>query len=282
MGEGAIVFSPLPKDWADLRLLEYYQSLAQITEIFRNQPADVSEWTSAYASEPERTAAHRIADLGRRISKLRGEVASENEILSTERRLKLLFSGTGDGLVSRTAEILREFGLQVVEGPKGRADLLVWDGKRLAAAEVKGVDGTAREYHHRQVITWAAETNSALCATPDDRKQHPELEQYAQKLSELGIDTASPVTDLECRGLMIIGTFRQAPLEERDQLASYPDPVTRAIERTSVRALTGLDLYCLLQEARQDPKQKNAAVDALLSGDEVLSAKDWRKIIAKR
>jgi hypothetical protein len=281
VGKGAIVFSPSPRNWGDIRLLDYYQSLAQITEVLRNRPTDVPEWTNAYVGEPERAAIGRITDLELRISELHGEVASQNVIVSTERQLKVLFSGTGDSLVSRTAEALRELGLRVVEGPKGRADLLVWDGKRLAAAEVKGVDGTAREYHHRQVVTWAAETNSALSATAEDRKQHPELEQYALKLSELGIDTARPVADLECRGLMIIGTFRQVSLEERDQSSSYPDAVTRAIERTSVRALTGLDLYCLLQEARRDPNQRKAIVDALFSGDGVLSAKDWRAVIAK-
>jgi hypothetical protein len=281
IGEGAIVFSPLPRNWDDLQLLGYYQSLAQITDVLRSQPTDVAGWTSSYASEQERKAIDRIADLEQRISELRGEVALQDGILSTERRLKLLFSGTGDDLVSRTAEALRELGLHVVEGPRGRADLLVWDGKRLAASEVKGVDGTAREYHLRQVVTWAAETNSALSATPEDRKQHPELEQYAQKLSELGIDTARPVTDIECRGLMIIGTFRQMPLEERDRKTSFPDPVSRAIERTSVCALTGMDLYCLLQGTRHDPNQKTVVVDDLLSRDGVLPAMDWRTIITK-
>jgi hypothetical protein len=281
MGEGAIVFSPLPRNLGDAYLLEYYQSLAQIANLLRSQPIDLPEWTSSYASEPEKTAIDRIADLERRISELQNGVASQRGIVSTEKQLKLLFSGTGDSLVSRTAEALREFGLRVVEGPKGRADLLVWDGKRLAAAEVKGVDGTAREYHYRQVVIWAAETNAALSATPNDRKQNPELEQYTQKLSELGIDTARPVTDIESRGLMIIGTFRQVPLEKRDQNASFPDPVRRAIERTSICALTGLDLYCLLQEARHDPNEKTVVVNDLLSRDGVLPVKDWRAIITK-
>jgi hypothetical protein len=179
-----------------------------------------------------------------------------------------------------TAEALRELGLQVVEGPKSRADLLIWDGKRLAAAEIKGVDGAARENHYRQVVTWAAETNSALSATSDDRKEHPELEQYAQKLSQLGIDTKGPITDLECRGLMIIGTFRQVPLEQRDPSASYPDPVSRAIARASIRALTGLDLYCMVQEGRRDPNQRAAILDALLSGAGVLPGKNWREIMS--
>jgi hypothetical protein len=56
---------------------------------------------------------------------------------------------------------------------------------------------------------------------PAERKQDPELEQYAERLTDLGFDMSGPVTNLECRGLMIIATHRQMPLDQRPS-ESFP------------------------------------------------------------
>jgi hypothetical protein len=218
-------------------------------------------------------------NLNKEISALTAGVTEQSAVITSEQWLKLLYSGTGDDLVSVVGFALRELGLQVVEGPRRRADLLVWDGSRLAAAEVKGLDGTAREANHRQAVRWAADVNACLSATPEDRKQDSDLERYAEKLTELGLNVSSPINNLECRGLMIINTFRQTPLHERNS-DSYPDPVVRAIARSNVCALTGLDLYCLLKQAREEPSKKSEVTDILLSSlNGVLAAIDWREFI---
>src|SRR5262249_24189740 len=147
----------------------------------------------------------RIKALEAEISERQANVASQVEIVSAERRLKLLYSGTGDDLVAVAASALRELGLNVIEGPKRRADLVLWDGGGLlVAAEVKGLDGAARENNFRQTERWIAELNAALSMDPADRADDPELEQYGKALTELGLDVSRPSSELTCRGLMII------------------------------------------------------------------------------
>jgi hypothetical protein len=63
---------------------------------------------------------------------------------------------------------------------------------------------------------------------------------------------------------MIIGTHRQIALDVRPG-DNFPDPVRRAIERTNVCALTGLDLYCLLQTIRANPNRKVDIVEIISS-----------------
>jgi hypothetical protein len=216
--------------------------------------------------------------LQKEIETLTTECNNNAQVVSAERRLKLLYAGTGDDLVTVTASALRELGFRVTEGPKRRADLLVWDGKRLAAAEVKGLDGTARENNFRQAERWIAEVNAALTMAPAERKQDPELEQYAERLTELGLDLSSAVANVECRGLMIIATHRQMPLDQRPS-ESFPDPVVRLLSRSAVCALTGLDLYCFLQQARNNEIRRSEISKMLLAESGVVTFQDWRDVI---
>jgi hypothetical protein len=78
---------------------------------------------------------------------------------------------------------------------------------------------------------------------------------------------------------MIIGTYRQIPLDARP-VDSFPDPVARAIARSNVCALTGLDLYCLVQQIRADPNRKAGIVDKLFSTNGVVTPADWRTILS--
>jgi hypothetical protein len=80
---------------------------------------------------------------------------------------------------------------------------------------------------------------------------------------------------------MIIGTFRQTPLPDRPP-ESFPDTVARAIQRSRVCALTGLDLYCFLQEAKIDPTRKPNFVNKLFGNNGPISAKDWHMFISEK
>jgi hypothetical protein len=276
---GVIVFSPAPKQWQNTTgIYAYLEAIASLPELLARTSNAVPDWADAFQSQREREAVTEISSLDRKIAALQRRREEVIGLVSAEKHLKLLYTGTGGSILEITMEALREFGLNVVEGPHPRADLLVWDGgHRLAAAEVKGLDGPARESNHRQAIRWAADVNAALAARREDRDA--DLALYAEKLGELGLDVDTPTTEIECRGLMIIGTYRQTPLGTRSA-DSFPDPVTRAIARSNVCALTGLDLYCLLHEVRADPNRK-AEVDQLFSINGVIAPADWRSVISE-
>jgi hypothetical protein len=167
IGKGAIVFSPAPRSWENENLVPYYDAVTKLPNQLNREATNAPEWTVIFRSKQEETAITRMTDLNKEISALTSGVTEQTAIITSEQRLKLLYSGTGEDLVSVVASALREVGLRLVEGPRRRADLLVWDGNRLAAAEVKGLDGTAREANHRQAVRWAADVNACLSATPD-------------------------------------------------------------------------------------------------------------------
>jgi hypothetical protein len=279
-GNGLVVFSPPPLNWEEPRLLDYLGAISELAGALKRPIGDAPAWSDAFTSIREQDATTRIRELQKEIETLTTESNNNAQVVSAERRLKLLYAGTGDDLVTVTAFALRELGFRVTEGPKRRADLLAWDGKRLAAAEVKGLDGTVRENNFRQAERWIAEVNAALTMAPAERKQDPELEQYAERLTELGLELSSPVTDVECRGLMIIATHRQMPLDQRPS-ESFPDPVARLLARSTVCALTGLDLYCFLQQARNNEIRRGEIAKMLLAEGGVVAAQDWRDVVTR-
>ena len=122
-----------------------------------------------------------------------------------------------------------EFGLKVVAGPHPRADLLIWDGNtRLAAAEVRGLTGPVRERNLRQAERWAADVNSALTATPEDRKADIELEQYAAGRRREETCSGTRVSRIDDYQYL-----RATPLDQRTS-ENFPNPVRRTIERSRV------------------------------------------------
>src|SRR3984893_9828841 len=162
VGKGAIVFSPWPKSWTDPELVGYFEALAKIPDLLNRALDLVHEWTDAFQSERERGALTEIANREHKIAQVKGQSDAKKSTVSSERTLKLLYSGTDNSLVVAAATAIEELGLKVVNGPRVRADLLIWDGqRRLASAEVKGLEGPARENHHRQAVRWAADVNSA-------------------------------------------------------------------------------------------------------------------------
>jgi hypothetical protein len=273
-GHGVIVFMPKPNLWT-----EPYLDATTALKDRRDRPEDeLPDWATRFQVIDEQSALGRIANAQNQIQAAQLQIEQEQTIVAYLRKSKVLYAGTGAILVEETAVVLREFGLNVVEGPHPRADLLIWNGSRLAAAEIKGLEGAAREADLRQVNAWVAEVNRTLSEDHQGRKSDPVLIQYEEKLTELGIDVSSPILDLECQGIMIIGTFRKTPLDTRPA-ESFPHPVAKLIERFDVCALTGLDLYCLFQELKTNPSRKQKIAEGLFAIRGVMPARNWRQFI---
>lgn len=79
---------------------------------------------------------------------------------------------------------------------------------------------------------------------------------------------------------MIIGAHRRTPLDKRP-VESFPDPVVKLINRFDVAAMTGLDLYCLLEQAKRDPSQKRSIAKKLMNFQGIMPPLDWRKFNAE-
>jgi hypothetical protein len=162
-GNGAIVFSPPAKNWNDSGLLAYFEAIARVPELLGPALKIVPGWTDAFQSKAEREGLGRISEINREIAALEQRRGKELELVEEETQLKCLYSGHDNSLVETAEKALRELDLRVVRGPHPRADLLIWDGgERLAACEVKGLKGTAREHNLRQMERWVADVKSTL------------------------------------------------------------------------------------------------------------------------
>lgn len=278
-GKGAIIFSPPLKEPQHQGIPDYLEAATRVADLLRPETTDAApSWTNDFLSKAEVDAAVRIDDIEQKVASLQSARMEALEKVESEKRLKILYSGYDRSLVAAVRQALTELGLKVADGPHPRADLLVWDGgKRLAAAEVKGLAGTAREFNLGQTHRWVSDVNAAFVATAEELTQHPELQQYLDRLTSLGLEI-SQNQDIRCHGLMIIGTFRDTPLNER-LVDSFPHQLMGLIARSKFSAMTGLDLYCLLQQVREASVPAERAIDMLFSQAGVVPAQNWDRAI---
>jgi hypothetical protein len=124
-GKGLIVFSPPPLNWNEPRLLDYFGAISELPNALNRPIGSAPAWSDAFTSIREQDTTKRIRALEQEIAVLTAESNQNSEVVLAERRLKLLYAGTGDDLVTIAASALRELGLKVTEGPKRRADLIV-------------------------------------------------------------------------------------------------------------------------------------------------------------
>jgi hypothetical protein len=272
LGKGFVIFTPPQKNVAVELSRTHYRNVVTIPDYLIASPEALPDWTQEYQIDVEKSALDRISTLRSEIAELDGQVLEQQQVLQSVQSLKQLFVGTGDSFVDCVAHALTELGLKVVQGPRGRADLIGYDGKQVATFEIKGLEGSARESNLRQTERWVADIKFTLTANADEITGDSDLVAYAAKIHELEISKGA---DLNCKGIMIIGTFRTTPLAERQE-PDFPDPVARAISRSTVCALTGLQLLGLLLGVRQGRYSKSEVLETLFSTNGVLQcSRDW-------
>ncbi len=283
-GVGVVIFLPRP-NWSDAywddpkRVEPYLKALIALPNRLGDGDIELPPWADAFRLPDEPAARTEIARLEAKVAQLEKRIQSQQAIVQAAQPAKRLFTSTGDDFVLAVKEAFEEINLKVVHGPKPRADLLSWDGAQLAAIEAKGLDGPARESNLRQCERWRMDVLATLTSSPEERKNDPDLAQYADKLAELGIPLEGPDVPTDCHGIMVIGTFRQKSLLERTE-PDFPNSVTRTITRAPVCALTGLQLLGLSLEARTNPSRRKKVVKALFTTNGVLAeATDWRAFL---
>jgi hypothetical protein len=283
LGDGDVFFVPPIKSARDTGAWEIYINyLAELPKLLKQPKLDFPAWSALYQFQDEMSALARKLEIETKIDDLRVKISEQQVIIDAARDLKALFFGTGDHFKDAVATVLSELGLQVVDGPHPRADLIGFNGERILAIEAKGVDGPVREVNYRQAEQWAAEIRRTLAADPDERQADPDLRRYAEKLSELGVDiNRNAEGRVDCKPLLIVGTFRKTPLDHRNE-QDFPDQVARTIKGSTACAITGLQLLGLLIEARRRPDFKADALASLFSTNGVFrSAENWQGFLTK-
>lgn len=254
---------------------DYWRSLAQLPSRLRCEPTAWPEWIDHYRTRRETEMFDCRERSHQEVQKLRAKIIALEADIEHQRQLKRLFTATGPEFEEAVCDALCELGFQVTVGPHPRADLLGSDGVRVVAIEAKGIEGAAREEHVRQVMMWMPEVDAALSTPMDEPAPDPVIEGYKTRLREL--DLSKRDTAHDCKGILVLGTFRSLPLAERTAL-DFVNNVAQVLTRQDVCALTGLQLFNLVITGRTEPEKKQGIRAAIMATRGVLgTSTDWRE-----
>jgi hypothetical protein len=280
VGSGKIIFLPPFSPSNSIENMAYVNLLATLPEALATRPSQIPEWANLFMTPNEMRVSDEIIHLKQNISDIEQSIRTRQQEIDKGLDLKQLFAGTGKGFQDAVARAFSELGLNCIDGPPTRADLLGRFGNRLAAIETKGIDGPAREGFIRQVETWVSETKHALALEEGEPDIDPILLQYVEQLTQLGADLDK--ANVDCKGVVVIGTFRKKPLPERTE-PDFPDAVIRVIAQSRVCALSGLQLFGLVAICREQPERKTALMELIFSTNGVLDfAKSWNEFLKQK
>ncbi|MET4843686.1 hypothetical protein [Bradyrhizobium japonicum] len=273
-GKGKLIL--VPPDNFDPRSKarsNYLLGLARMPALLRQGTGELPSWLGNFRTLQTSKAQQAIEQLSHQIAAARAQIAALEEEVSKDAWTQLLYAGTGESFENAVMRALSELGFTVVSGPNSRADLVLTDGTRLAAAEAKGLEGSVKELNLRQTERWVTEVNHALVSTEVERRNDIDLHRYHECLCQIGVALRDDA-DFECKGLMIVGTFRKTPLDERG--TDYPDQLARPLGRSRICSVTGLQLFNILMESRDKPELKTTFVDMLFETNGPLQGwNDW-------
>jgi hypothetical protein len=273
----------VPPDNSDARSgarTDYLIALAALPDLLRQGGSDLPSWIESFKSQHTIKVEAAIQKLAQMIADANAQIAAHEAEIAKDDWLKELYAGTGQGFTNAVASALTELGLKVVEGPNSRADLIFTDGIRLATAEVKGLEGSIREQNFRQAERWVSEVNHALVSTVAERRNDVDLHRYNEKLGQIGISKGE--SDLECRGLMIVGTFRKVPIDQRTG-PDYPDQLARPLGRSRICSMTGLQLFNALMSIRNDPELKKPFIEDIFeTNGPFQNALTWTQFLSQK
>ena len=134
-----------------------------------------------------------------------------------------------ESLRRQTAEAFRALGLVVDDTDEGGRDLLVSHGDLTAVVETKGVKKSASGAHARQLENWVSD---------------------------------HPVDQGEAKGILLINTYRETPIQERTE-PRVPQDVLDYSQPRGHCLLSGLQLLGLALEAKSEPAKVDILVDEL-------------------
>ena len=282
LGTGLIIFVPaFGHDDTD-KMQSYALALLSLGgTLVPPASSEKPDWVDQLWTSDEASAYDVIRKAKAEIAARKTEVALQESKIANEAALKELFFSTGDGFHRAVASAFDELGIKVVNGPHPRADIIGFDGTTMTAIEAKGIEGAARERDLRQVDTWKAETQLTLASTASERKEHRMLSDYATQIEKLGVSIGDGI-EIDCKGIMVIGTFRSTALPDRIEKDDFPIPVLNKIRLSRVCALSGLQLYNLVMLARSDPSKKETIRKSLFETEGVLPiGNGWQTYLTK-
>lgn len=195
---------------------------------------ELPKWTNDFYLPKEKTTESEIMEKQEVIFALTKELAEKEKELKEIRSKKLLFSSSGDILENEIEKVFRELGFDILESEKGRDDLILKYGERVAVVEIKGVSGSAAEKHAAQLEKWSAN--------------------YFER------------TGIRPKSILLVNTYRDIPLDQRMEPA-FPHQMIKYSTQREHCLITTVDLlvlyFCVLNESEKKETFINSLFDTV-------------------
>ncbi len=253
VSSGLIIILPQfqlnPSDMNDgLAFLVTIEKLIQdIREYTTPNELDIPDWVDHYDIIGEENEREKLNGLKLKQAKLINSISTQQLKLQKYKRMKALFSSDGKTLEEITQEIFKDIGFQLEKLDPNRDDIIIKNGSKIAVVEIKGTIKSSAEKHATQLQKWV--TN-----------YHIESGQIP-------------------KGILIVNTFRNTPLEERND-EDFPDQMLTYAKQMQHCLITGVQLLFLYLDFKSGNISQKKLIDLLFNTVGVLEySKDPVKYI---
>lgn len=279
-GKGRVIVAP---DYVgnSTTLKNYIEALVRASDVgMPSSAAEVVAWVEKFKTKNEASALENLAAFEGELREAQSKIESAKLLVRNEQPLKRLFSATGSEFEEIVHDSLERLGFQIAKVPGKRTDRLALVDGQLFAIEMKGVERGIIEENSRQTDRWVADVRAALVASDATIAEDAHLRDVAAALTALGVQRGENAQAVECRGMLIVNTYRSCPLDERVEPDISHD--TRlAISRSGIVTFTGLHLFDLVTQAQANPDMKIELRKSLLSATGFIQGRSGRDFLVE-
>jgi hypothetical protein len=213
---------------------QFIDFLIELSSELQKTTGDYSlpAWTNYYFLPNEKEQKQALAEKEHVLQELLSQISLSKEKIAITEKYKLLISGSGRALEIQVANVLREIGINVEEGPEGRDDLILKYGERLAVVEIKGVSKSAAEKHAAQLEKWVAEYVTSHEVNP--------------------------------KGILIVNVFCSTPLRARNE-PSFPHQMITYSTNRGHCLITTMQLLGIYLTIKSKPENREQLINELFN-----------------
>jgi hypothetical protein len=224
-----------------------YDLVSAIEQVTGIEGRSWPRWADRYLTTAQRQLRSDVIKQQKRVELARAKLAKLQRQTEESEAQNQLFLGTGRTLELEVKEVLELLGGVITEPEPGRDDWKVSFPEGDAVVEVKGVTKSAAEKQAAQLEKWVA--------------------------------IAFEETGKQPKGLLVVNTWRELPLEERTK-KDFPDQMLPYCRGREHCLATGLQLLIIRSDVERHPGQAAFWRKEILQTSGLLKVKeDWRSVI---
>lgn len=242
----------------------------------------IPEWTDSYKLKEEKQKIEENENITLKIQKLENEIKSNEKSISRLREWKNLFASHDSPLEKTAVQAFESLGFRATLGPETHCDIICVKDNTVLAVEAKGLTKNTKPKNVTQCNRWVSDITSALDHTTEE--SDGTIKAYIKCLEKLGVNFPTSSEDWEVKGVLLINTFRDSPLEARENPSelSFNDQVVKQMRRHKMAGLTGIQLLNMVMEAQINPDARGEIRRNLIEANTELELhKNWDAHLSK-